>query len=101
MNHHTAMRQGRTLSLLTRHQQHSSHRCSHTGTDGSYIAGDKLHGIINTQTCSDTTSRTVEIDRNILSTIYRVQIKQLCLKRIGCIIINLSTKEDDTVHHQT
>ena len=101
VNHHTAMWQGRTLAFLTRNEQYGSHGSSHTCTNGSYITGNKLHGIIDTQTGSNATARTVQIDGNILAAIYRVEIEQLCLQGVGCIIINFCTQENDTVHHQT
>ena len=101
VDHHTTMGQSRTLALLTCHEQHSTHRGSHTCADGGDIARDKLHGIIDTQSCCHAATRRVDIDRDILARVHRVEIEQLSLKGIGCVVVDLGTKEDDTIHHQS
>ena len=42
----------------------------------------------------------IDVNRYVLARIDGVQIEQLCLQRIGGIIIDLRTEEDDAVHHQ-
>ena len=62
MNHHARVRKRRSLSFLTCHQQHSGHRSGHTGTDGSHITADVLHGIVNTQAGINRPARRIDID---------------------------------------
>ena len=95
------MRQCGTLALLTSHEQHSSHGGCHTRTDGGHITGDELHRVVDAKTCGHATTRGIDIDRDILPGIHRIQIKQLGLQCVGCIVVDLRTKENDTVHHQT
>ena len=94
MNHHTAMWQCRTLTFRACHQQNGGHRSSHTRTDGSDIAGDELHGIVDAQSCRHATAWRIQVDADILTGIDGVEIQQLSLQRIGCIVINLCTEED-------
>ena len=101
MDHHTTRGKGRTLALLTCHKKDSTHRGCHTGADGGYITGDKLHGVVDTKSGSDTATRGIDIDGDVFAWIYRVEIQQLSLKGVGCIVVNLCAKEYDTIHHKT
>ena len=100
VNHDTRVRQCRTLAFFTGNQQYSCHRSRHTCTNRSHITRDKLHRIVNAQSGVHTSARRVDINRNILARINRVQIQQLCLKRISSIIVHLCTEENNAVHHQ-
>ena len=44
--------------------------------------------------------RRVDIDRDVLARVYRIQIQQLSLQGIGGIVVYLRTEENDAVHHQ-
>ena len=101
VNHHAWMRQCRAFAFGTGYQQYGSHRSSHTCTDSSNITWNKLHGIVNTQSGIHTTARRIDIDRDILARVYRVQIEQLRLKRVCRIVIYLCTQKNNAIHHQS
>ena len=59
--HHTAVWQGRTLSFLAGYEQYGCHGCCHAGADGGHVAGDELHGVINSESGSDTATIVVRV----------------------------------------
>ena len=61
------MRQRTALTLLTRHQQHSSHACRHACADSLHIAIDELHRVVDTQPCIHATTGRVNIDADVLA----------------------------------
>ncbi|MPM41913.1 hypothetical protein SDC9_88573 [bioreactor metagenome] len=95
------MFQCRTFALGAGNQQYRAHRSGHTGTDSCNIRADELHGVVNTQTGIHRSSGGIQVDRDILSWIRRVEEKQLSLNHIGGVIVHLSAKENDAIHHQT
>ncbi|EJW98087.1 hypothetical protein EVA_13805 [gut metagenome] len=62
---------------------------------------DKLHGVVDTQTGINGTTRRIYIDGDVFTRICRIQVEQLCLERVRRIIVDGGTEEDDAVHHQT
>ena len=72
MDHDFRIGQSHTLALCTGTQQEGTHGCRHAYTNGSNIAFDVLHGIINRHTGSNAAARAVDIELNIL-------VRILCL----------------------
>ena len=101
MDHHTTVGQGRTLALFACYEQNGTHRGCHTCTDGGHVAGNELHRVVDAQACRHTTARGIDVDRDILTVVYRVKVEQLCLQCVGSVIVDLCAEEDDAVHHQT
>ena len=83
------MLQRRALAFLTCHEQHRSHRSRHARTHRSHVGGDELHG-----------AGRVDVYRDVLARVYRVEVEQLRRERVGCIVVDFGAEEDDAVHHQ-
>ena len=66
--------EGLRFAFLTCYEEHSAHAGCHTGADSSHLRADKLHGVVDAQTCIYATTRGVEIDIDITLRIYRVQV---------------------------
>ena len=101
VDHHTAVRQCRALTLGAGDEQDGGHRGSHARTDRRHVARNELHGIVDAQSGCDAAARGVNIEGYILARIDGVEVQQLCLQGVGSIVVHLCAKEDDAVHHQT
>ena len=93
--------QSHTLTLRTRSQQESTHRCCHANADRSHIALNVLHGIIDSHTCGYTATGAVDIKLDILIRILCFQIQQLRHDQRSGGVIDFLRQEDNTVIQQT
>ena len=101
MYHDAAVGESGTFSLSTCHQQDCSHGGCHACTDGGYIAGDELHGVVDTKSSRDTTARAVDVYGYVLAVVDGVQIEQLSLKGVSGVVIDFCSQENDAVHHES
>src|SRR5258708_36066486 len=100
VHHDTAVFQGRTLTFGACAHQYLSHRGCHPDTDGGYIRGDILHGIINPQAGVYAAPGAIDIHLNIPVPIRTVQEQQLGGDDIGHLIVDRVSQENNTIHHQ-
>ena len=100
MYHHAAVGECETLSLLAGHEEHGCHRSGHAGADGGYVAVDILHSVVDAETGVDRSARRIDVERDILIGIHRVEIEELCLDDVGALVAHLGAEEDDAVHHE-
>ena len=101
VNHHVGVRQAETLALGAGGQQHRGHAGSNADAVGVDIAGDELHGVVNSQTCGYGTTGGVDVDVDILLRVGHLQEEKLCNHRIGHSVIDFRANEDDSVEQQT
>ena len=43
----------------------------------------------------------VDVDGDVFTGVCGVKIEELCLQRVGGVVVNLRAEEDDSVHHQS
>ena len=63
---------------FARHQQEGAHGCRHADADGGHVAFDELHGVIDSHAGRDGAAGAVDIERDILVGILRLQEEHLC-----------------------
>ena len=78
MDHDLAVGQGKALALRTCRQQEGAHGCRHADADGGHVAFDELHGVIDSHAGRDGAAGAVDIERDILVGILRLQEEHLC-----------------------
>src|SRR5262245_10307350 len=101
VNQDTGVRQCEALSGSPRRQQQSSHAGSLPNTDRGDVGTDELNRVVNRQTCCDRSAWAIEIQRDILLWILRLQEQQLGGNKIGDRVIDRSSQENDVVLQQT
>src|SRR5690606_9781914 len=101
MDHHTAVWQAAAFPFCCCTKQHRSHGGSHPGTDGGHVRLYELHGIVDTKSGVDTSTRRINIDLNILGSICTFKKQHLCLNYVCHLVIYSCTQKYDPVHHQT
>ena len=101
MYHDAAVGERGAFAFLAGHEKHGCHRCRHTCTHRRHVALDELHGVVYAETCGDASARRVDVDVDVERAVNRVEIEQLRLEHVGCIIVYFCSEEYDAVGHQS
>ena len=101
VDHNLGVGQSHTLALGACCQQECTHGCSHADADGSHIALNVLHGIINCHTCGHAATGAVDIKLDILVRILCFQIQQLRNDQAGGGIVDFLGQENNAIVQQT
>ena len=70
VDHDAGIREGLALSFCSGPEEEGSHTCGHTEANRLNIAWNELHGIVNCQSCTDGSSRRIDVQSNILIGIF-------------------------------
>ena len=65
------------------------------------VTWDELHSIVNRQPCTDTSSRRIDVECDILFGIVVGKIEELGNEDVGHLVVHICTKEEDTVFEET
>src|SRR5205085_11846240 len=89
------------LPFCARAKQHRGHARRHPETVSRYVAGQKLHRIVNREPRGDNTAAGIDVDTNVFLRIFHLQKEQLRDHEIGNVIVDRLSNEDDAVFEQS
>ena len=81
-------------------EQHEAHRCALADAIGRHVAGDELHRVVNRQPGGHAAAGRVQIQVNVRLRIVGLQKQHLGDDRIGDVVVDRGTEEDDPVLEQ-
>ena len=97
VDHDPCVGQTVPFAFGARGEKDSSHAGGLADAVGVHLAGDVLHGVINSEACGDITTRGVDIDTDVLLGIFHLQEEELGDDGIGHGVINGGADKDDAV----
>ena len=100
MDHNTSIGQGLALARSSSSEKEGTHTCRHTEANGLNIARDELHGIVNSKTSRDGSTRRVDVQSDVGLRILVGQEQKLRHKNVGHLIIDISTKKQNAILEQ-
>src|SRR2546423_11814065 len=100
VNHDVGIREGETLACGSSTQQDRAHARCHAKAVGRYIAGKKLHRVVNCQPGSDGAARRVDVKVEILLPVLHLEEEHLGNNQIRDVIVDWCANEDDPVLEQ-
>ncbi len=100
VDHDAGVGQDGTLTLLACGEQNGTHRGGQSGTNGSNIWGNVLHGVVHAHTSDHTAAGAVDEHLDIALGINGFQKEKLGLHYVCDVVRYRNAHEDDAVHHQ-
>ena len=100
VDHDVGIREGETLALGSGAQQDRAHARRHAKAVGRYIAGKKLHRVVNCQPGGDGAARRVDVKVEVLLPVLHLQEEHLGNNQIRDVIVDRCANEDDPVLEQ-
>src|SRR5262245_44146352 len=97
MDHDSGIGQGKALTLGPRRQEHCGHRGRMSYAHRLHIRLDELHRVVNRQPGCYRTSRTVDIEKDILVGVFGFQEQHLSDDEVRNRVVDRRPDEDDTV----
>ena len=100
MDHNTSIGQGLALARSSSSEKEGTHTCRHTEANGLNIARDELHGIVNSKTSRDGSTRRVDVQSDVGLRILVGQEQKLRHKNIGHLIIDIGAQKQNAILEQ-
>jgi len=97
MDHDPRVGQAVPFAFGARGEKDSSHASGLADAVGIHLAGDVLHGVINSEASGDITTRRVDIDTDVLLWVFHLEEEELGDDGIGHGVINGGADKDDAV----
>ena len=101
MDHDLSVRQRIALALCAGGQQKRTHGRCHADADGRNVALDIVHGVVDRHACGDRAAGAVDIQRNVLVRVLRLQIQKLRNNERCGGVVDLLAQHNDAVIQQT
>ena len=100
MDENGRVRQGQTLPLRPRSQQHGRSRGCHAQTDRLNIGTHVIHGVVDRRHRGEGATGRVDVHADLAIGIHRLQAQQLSHHGIGDVVGHRGAEEDDAVLEQ-
>ncbi len=100
VNHDFGMFQGKSLSLLSAHENDRSAAGRHTEADRGDIGFDVLHGVVHRHRRGHLAAGRIDVEGDVLLRILFFQKEKLRDDRIGDVIVDRSAEEHDALFQQ-
>ena len=97
VNHDAAAGQGVALALGAGGEQHRAHRRSLADAVRRDGARDELHRVVDREARRDAAARRVDVHRDLLLRVLRLQEEELRDDRVGRVVRHLAAEHDDAV----
>src|SRR4026208_509762 len=101
VNHDPCIREGESLAFGSGGEQESSHAGGLSQADGIDRRFHILHGIVNTQSCRDTSPGGIDVEIDVLFRVLRFEKQELGNNQVGENIVDRRAKEYDPVFQQS
>src|SRR5690606_41364440 len=79
------------------HKQHGSHAASQHEADGGDGGPDMLHGVVDGQAGVDVPAWAIDVNRDVLLRVLRLQEEQLGDDQVGQLVVDGPPDEDDAL----
>ena len=88
------------LALGAARQQHRAHARRLADAHGAHVRLDELHGVVDRQAGADRAARRVDVQRDVLVRIFRLQEQQLRDHQVRHVIFDRADDEDHALLQQ-
>jgi len=74
-----------------------AHRRGLTAANGAHVAIDELHRVVNREARRHNSAWRIDVQVDVLVSVFRLEVEQLCHDKIGHLILNRPDNKNESV----